>query len=83
MHSSRSTTAAVEWTGLVSLEVDPTLARDTAGTITEARRLWAAVNRPNAMIKIPGTAEGLPAIARCLADGININVTLLFSVVTL
>ena len=66
--------------GLVSLEVDPTLARDTAGTITEARRLWAAVNRPNAMIKIPGTAEGLPAITRCLADGININVTLLFSV---
>jgi transaldolase len=66
--------------GLVSLEVDPTLARDTAGTITEARRLWAAVNRPNAMIKIPGTVEGLPAIARCLADGININVTLLFAV---
>ena len=66
--------------GLVSLEVDPTLAHDTAGTITEARRLWAAVNRPNAMIKIPGTLEGLPAIARCLADGININITLLFSV---
>ena len=66
--------------GLVSLEVDPTLARDTAGTITEARRLWAAVNRPNAMIKIPGTVEGLPAITRCLADGINVNVTLLFSV---
>ena len=68
------------WDGLVSLEVDPTLARDTAGTITEARRLWAAVNRPNARIKIPGTLEGLPAIARCLADGININVTLLFAV---
>lgn len=66
--------------GLVSLEVDPTLARDTAGTITGARRLWDAVNRPNAMIKIPGTAEGLPAITRCLADGINVNVTLLFSV---
>jgi transaldolase len=66
--------------GLVSLEVDPTLARDTAGTITEARRLWGAVNRPNAMIKIPGTVEGLPAITRCLADGINVNVTLLFSV---
>jgi transaldolase len=66
--------------GLVSLEVDPALARDTAGTITEARRLWDAVNRPNAMIKIPGTVEGLPAIARCLADGINVNVTLLFSV---
>ena len=66
--------------GLVSLEVDPTLARDTAGTITEARRLWDAVNRPNAMIKIPGTLEGLPAITRCLADGINVNVTLLFAV---
>ncbi len=66
--------------GLVSLEVDPTLAHNTAGTITEARRLRDAVNRPNAMIKIPGTAEGLPAITRCLADGININVTLLFSV---
>ena len=66
--------------GLVSLEVDPTLARDTAGTITEARRLWDAVNRPNAMIKIPGTAEGLAAITRCLADGINVNVTLLFAV---
>jgi transaldolase len=66
--------------GLVSLEVDPTLARDTSGTITEARRLWAAVNRPNAMIKIPGTTDGLPAITRCLADGINVNVTLLFSV---
>lgn len=66
--------------GLVSLEVDPALARDTAGTITEARRLWDAVNRPNAMIKIPGTVEGLPAITRCLADGINVNVTLLFAV---
>lgn len=66
--------------GLVSLEVDPSLARDTAATITEARRLWDAVNRPNAMIKIPGTVEGLPAITRCLADGINVNVTLLFAV---
>jgi transaldolase len=66
--------------GLVSLEVDPTLARDTSGTISEARRLWAAVNRPNAMIKIPATAEGLPAITRCLSDGININITLLFAV---
>jgi transaldolase len=63
---------------LVSLEVDPT-ARDTSGTINEARRLWAAVNRPNAMIKIPATAEGLPAITR-LSDGININITLLFAV---
>lgn len=67
--------------GLVSLEVDPTLAHDTAGTIAEAERLWVAVGRPNAMIKIPGTREGLPAVTACLAKGINVNVTLLFSVV--
>ena len=66
--------------GLVSLEVSPTLAHDTEGTVAEARRLWAAVDRPNAMIKIPGTLEGLPAVTRCLAEGINVNVTLLFSV---
>ncbi len=66
--------------GLVSLEVSPTLANDTAGTIAEAERLWAAVGRPNAMIKIPGTQEGLAAITHCLADGVNINVTLLFAV---
>ncbi|HEX9165272.1 MAG TPA: transaldolase [Gemmatimonadales bacterium] len=66
--------------GLVSLEVSPTLAHDTEATVAEARRLWAAVDRPNAMIKIPGTLEGLPAVTRCLADGINVNVTLLFSV---
>jgi len=66
--------------GLVSLEVDPTLAHDTEATVAEARRLWAAVDRPNAMIKIPGTLAGLPAITRTLADGINVNVTLLFSV---
>jgi transaldolase len=66
--------------GLVSLEVSPTLAHDTEGTIAEARRLWSAVNRSNAMIKIPGTMEGLPAVTRCLAEGINVNVTLLFSV---
>lgn len=66
--------------GLVSLEVSPTLARDAAGTIAEAERLWARIDRPNVMIKIPGTHEGLPAITRCLADGINVNVTLLFSV---
>jgi transaldolase len=65
--------------GLVSLEVSPTLAHDTEGTVREARRLWQAVGRPNAMIKIPGTVEGLPAVTRCLADGINVNVTLLFS----
>lgn len=66
--------------GVVSLEVSPTLAHDTAGTIREAERLWAAVDRPNAVIKIPGTREGLPAVAHCIAAGINVNVTLLFSV---
>jgi transaldolase len=66
--------------GLVSIEVSPTLARDTDGTIREAERLWGAVGRPNAMIKIPGTREGLPAITHCIAAGINVNVTLLFSV---
>ena len=66
--------------GLVSLEVSPTLAHDTAGTIAEAKRLWAAVNRPNAMIKIPGTLAGLPAITEAIAAGITINITLLFAV---
>src|SRR5882724_11260762 len=65
--------------GFVSLEVSPTLARDTDQTIAEARRLWAAVNRPNLMIKVPGTKEGWPAVERLLAEGININITLLFS----
>ena len=65
--------------GFVSLEVSPTLAQDTEGTIAEAQRLWQAVARPNAMIKIPGTRAGLPAITRCIGDGINVNVTLLFS----
>ncbi|MDQ3997399.1 MAG: transaldolase [Gemmatimonadota bacterium] len=65
--------------GYVSIEVSPELARDTEGSIAEARRLWWAVDRPNVMIKIPGTREGWPAIERCLREGININVTLLFS----
>ena len=65
--------------GFVSLEVSPTLARDTEGTIAEARRLWAEVSRPNLMIKVPGTREGWPAIERLLTDGVNINITLLFS----
>ena len=64
--------------GHVSLEVSPTLAQDPAGSITEARRLWAAVDRPNLMIKIPGTAAGLPAITALLGEGINVNVTLIF-----
>jgi transaldolase len=66
--------------GFVSIEVSPRLARDTEGSVTEARRLWKAVDRPNAMIKIPGTREGWAAIERCLSEGININITLLFSV---
>ncbi len=66
--------------GYVSLEVSPLLARDSQQTLSEARRLWNALNRPNTMIKIPGTAEGLPAIEEALYEGININVTLLFSV---
>jgi transaldolase len=65
--------------GYVSIEVSPELARDTEGSVAEARRLWWAVDRPNVMIKIPGTREGWPAIERCLREGININVTLLFS----
>ena len=66
--------------GQVSLEVSPTLAHDTHATIHEAERLWGAVDRPNAMIKIPGTEAGLPAITHCVAAGISVNVTLLFSV---
>ena len=66
--------------GLVSIEVSPTLAHDTEGTIREAERLWHQVERANVMIKIPGTREGLPAITHCLAQGINVNVTLLFGV---
>jgi transaldolase len=65
--------------GYVSLEVSPYLARKTEETIAEARRLWKAVNRENVMIKIPGTAEGLPAIRTAIGEGININVTLLFA----
>jgi transaldolase / glucose-6-phosphate isomerase len=65
--------------GYVSLEVSPYLARKTQETLDEARRLWKTVNRPNVMIKIPGTTEGLPAIRQAIADGININVTLLFA----
>jgi transaldolase len=66
--------------GFVSIEVRPQLARDTEGSIVEARRLWSACHRPNVMVKIPATAEGIPAIRQCLAEGININITLLFSV---
>jgi transaldolase len=66
--------------GFVSIEVSPEVARDTERSIAEARHLWHAVDRPNVMVKIPGTRAGWPAIERCLREGININVTLLFSV---
>ncbi len=66
--------------GYVSLEVSPTLAHDTEGTIKEARRLFDTVDRPNVMIKIPATQAGIPAIEASIADGINVNVTLIFSV---
>jgi transaldolase / glucose-6-phosphate isomerase len=65
--------------GYVSLEVSPNLAFDTQATLDEARRLWKAVNRPNVMIKIPGTPQGVPAIRQALEEGININITLLFA----
>ncbi len=65
--------------GFVSLEVAPSLAHDTSGTIDEARRLWSMVGRPNLMIKVPGTAAGVPAIEQLLYEGLNINITLLFS----
>jgi len=65
--------------GYVSLEVSPLLALKTQETVEEARRLWKAVNRENVMIKIPGTAEGLPAIRQAISEGINVNVTLLFA----
>ena len=63
----------------MSLEVSPYLAHDTNGTIDEARRLWKSVARENLMIKVPGTAEGIPAIRQLLSEGINVNVTLLFA----
>ena len=66
--------------GYVSVEVTPGKARDTAGTVAEAAELWSQVGRPNAMIKIPATREGLPAIEETIAAGINVNVTLIFSV---
>jgi transketolase len=66
--------------GFVSLEVSPYLARDTEGSIDEARRYWREVDRPNLFIKIPGTAEGVPAIEQMLFEGVNINITLLFSI---
>lgn len=65
--------------GFVSLEVSPLLASDTDATVAEGRRLWAAVDRPNLLIKVPATAEGVPAIETLIGEGINVNVTLIFS----
>jgi transaldolase/glucose-6-phosphate isomerase len=65
--------------GYVSIEVSPYLARDMKGSLEEARRLWKSVGRENVMVKIPGTAEGLPAIQQAISEGININITLLFA----
>lgn len=66
--------------GFVSIEVSPYLAHDTEGTLAEVRRFWQAIDRPNLMVKIPATQAGVPAIRRALADGININITLIFSI---
>lgn len=65
--------------GYISIEVSPDLAHDTTATIEEARRLWKALARPNIMIKVPATPEGIPAIAALIADGINVNVTMIFA----
>src|SRR6266496_2325390 len=66
--------------GFVSLEVSPDLAHDTEGSLSEARRFWKMVDRPNLMIKIPATPEGIPAVQQALTEGININITLIFSI---
>ena len=66
--------------GYVSLEVSPYLAHDTEKTISDAKKLWKMVDRPNLMVKIPATLEGLPAITEVIAAGINVNVTLIFSI---
>lgn len=66
--------------GFVSIECSPATANDTEATVTEARRLWKSVDRPNVMIKIPGTKAGVPAVRRVLSEGVNVNVTLLFAV---
>src|SRR5437773_5555737 len=66
--------------GYVSLEVSPDLAHDTQGTIAEAARFWKLVDRPNLMIKIPATPEGIPAVYETLRNGINVNITLIFSI---
>jgi transaldolase len=67
------------WDGYVSIEVSPRVAHDTEATVAEVQHYWSAVDRPNILVKIPATAEGLPAVERCLGEGININITLMFS----
>ena len=66
--------------GFVSIEVSPKLALDPSGSMAEARRFWTSLSRPNVMVKLPGTSAGVPAIRRLLAEGVNVNITLLFSV---
>ena len=66
--------------GFVSIEVSPELASDTEGTVEAARRIWNSIDRPNIMIKVPGTPEGAPAVRRLIGEGINVNVTLLFAI---
>jgi transaldolase len=66
--------------GFVSIEVSPYLAQDTEGTLSEVRRFWEAIDRTNLMVKIPSTSAGIPAIRQALAEGININITLIFSI---
>ncbi|MGQ0646869.1 MAG: transaldolase family protein, partial [Gemmatimonadaceae bacterium] len=66
--------------GFVSIEVSPGVANDAAATVDEARRLWTTVGRPNVMVKVPGTVEGAKAVRRLIAEGINVNITLLFAI---
>ena len=73
-------TRPVRRDGYVSLECSPYLANDTEATVKEAEHLWAAVDRPNLMVKIPATPAGVPAIRRVIAKGVNVNITLLFSI---
>ena len=73
-------TGANSGDGYVSIEVSPGVSNDTAGSIAEATRLWSTVGRPNVMVKIPGTAAGIPAIRALIAEGVNVNITLLFSI---
>ena len=77
LHEVAEATGGID--GRVSIEVDPRLARDSDRTVAEARARWWLVDRPNLLIKIPATEQGLPAITRCLAEGISVNVTLIFS----